>query len=278
MKALVFVCLLISSQCYAREILWLRPDFPPGTFVSGPMQDKGYNDLARQYIMARLPGYTHHTETAGYERIVSLMTTDNVCIVGLYKSPAREKIILYSDVRGVILPNGVIIRAADRERFSHVMENGRIDIDALLASSEFIGGVSDGRLYKGPVDAALTNHPDAPHVLRRSGPDVFPSLLSMLDRGRIDYTLGFPVELEYQQRLHKTTQPMLFIPVKDMPDATPTYIACSRNAWGEQVIEEINHILVNNRLDVEYLMTYQDWLDKDSAKRHQALSEALFSR
>ncbi|ALS99717.1 TIGR02285 family protein [Lacimicrobium alkaliphilum] len=278
MKAFIVMLLVFSFMATASEILWLRPDFPPGTFVKGPMKDQGYNDLTRQFLARRLPQYQHNVQTAGYERIIKLMQEHNVCIVGLYKSPQRQRYILYSEPRGVVLPNGLIIRAADREIFSPYMTEQGVDLSSLMKNPELIGGVADGRLYKGPVDSELAKHQKTEHLLRRSGANVFSDLLKMLDLKRIDYTFGFPVELVYQQRLGTISQQIAFLPIEGMPQATPSYIACSRNKWGEQVIGDINKVLRVHRLSPEYLHAYQQWLDTGSRSLHQQISEKYFAR
>lgn len=278
MKALIVMLLVLSFMSAASEILWLRPDFPPGTFVKGSMKDQGYNDLTRKFVARRLPQYQHRLQTAGYERIIKLMQEHNVCIVGLYKSPQRERYILYSEARGVVLPNGLIIRAADSDKFTPYLSARGIRLPLLLENTVLLGGVADGRLYEGPVDSELAKHQKAEHLLRRSGANVFSDLLKMLDLKRIDYTFGFPVELVYQQRLATIRQQMKFLPIDGMPPATPSYIACSRNKWGQQVIGDINKVLLEHRLSAEYLHAYQQWLDNDSRSLHQQISEQLFAR
>lgn len=277
-KIVMAMLLGLSFISAASEILWLRPDFPPASFVQGPMKDQGYNDLTRQFLSRRLPQYQHSLLTAGYERIIRLMQEHNVCIVGLYKSPQRQRSILYSEARGVVLPNGVIIRAADRDKFMPYLSAGGIRLPLLLKNSSLLGGVADGRLYKGPVDDELAKHHQAEHLLRRSGANVFSDLLKMLDLKRIDYTFGFPVELVYQQRLATISQQMLFLPIENMPPATPSYIACSRNEWGVKVMADINKVLLAHRLSAEYLHAYQQWLDADSRLLHQQLSEKYLAR
>ncbi|WP_088330039.1 TIGR02285 family protein [Lacimicrobium sp. SS2-24] len=278
MKGLLVVLWFCCFAVCAEQILWLRPDFPPGTFVEGPLKDKGYNDLTRQFITERLPQFEHAVQTAGYERIVKLMATHNVCIVGLYKSEQREQFILYSEPRGVVLPNGLIIREVDRHKFTPYLSERGIVLSTLMKNSNLLGGVADGRLYKGPIDSELARYQQAEHVLKRSGANVFSDLLKMLDLKRIDYTFGFPVELKYQQRLGNISTDMRFIPVAGMPEATPSYIACSRNAWGENVIAHINTLLQTHRLSADYLATYQSWLDADSRRLHQKISEQRFAQ
>ncbi|GAB3018709.1 TIGR02285 family protein [Bowmanella dokdonensis] len=274
MPLVLLLMLFLPALVKSQEILWLRPDFPPATFVRGPLQDKGYNDLSRLYLADRLPEYTHRVEEASYERIARVMKERNACIVGFYKSPQREKHILYSQPRLMILANGLIIRASDRQRFAPFLREDGIDVEKLAEQKSLLAGVADGRLYKGSIDPLIERHRTDGHFHLRSGQDVFFGLLRMLDRGRIDYTFGFPVELTYQQRAQSLSQAMVFLPVAGMPKATQSYVACSRNPWGEKVIARINGIIAAHRLDPEYLSYYQSWLDPDSRAFHQRLTEA----
>ncbi|MDF2176832.1 TIGR02285 family protein [Aliiglaciecola sp. CAU 1673] len=262
----------MSITVSAQEILWLRPDFPPATFVRGPLKDQGYNDLSRQFIVKRLPHYKHLLVEAGYERIVLFMREHNACMVGLYKSPEREVDLVYSVPRMLVLSNGLIVRTRDLEHFSPYMKDDSIDLFALSRDPALIGGAADGRLYKGSIDQVIKQHRSDPNMLMRSGQDVFKGLLKMLDKGRIDYTFGFPVELTFQQHSGELQQSMTYLAVEGMPPAIPSYVACSRNNWGQEVIQQIDQILLANRSSDEFLGFYQSWLDESSKRYHRKVT------
>ena len=254
----------------AEEILWVRPDAAPGSIIHGPMRDKGFNDIALQFLIKALPQYQHSQQNAGYERILRLMRSSNICAISLYKTEAREKDIVFSSARLYILPNGLIIRRADYPRFAKFVHNQRAQLPQLLADKSLIGGMADGRLYKGSIDDALANTTDKSNLIERSGVNVFSDLLAMLNMQRIDYTLGFPVELTYHQKLAHYTHDMQFIPIEGMPHVTPIYIGCSRNTWGIQVIADINKVLQQVGNTEPALRQYTEWLSDAQRRLYQA--------
>lgn len=278
MRVVLFLaCLLLGDTLLAQEILWLRPDFPPATFVRGPQQNQGYNDLSRQFIVDRLPQYQHLLVEAGYERIVLYMRKHNACMVGLYKSPEREAHLYFSVPRMLVLSNGLIFRSADRALFAPYADANGIDLFAVASDPALVGGAADGRLYKGSIDTVIEQQRSSPNLLLRSGADVFKGLLMMLDKGRIDYTFGFPAELTYHQQHDAVEHAISYMPIKDMPAAIPSYVACSRNDWGKGLIEQINRILLAHRTSDEFMDYYQRWLDDDSRRYHRQITLETFA-
>jgi uncharacterized protein (TIGR02285 family) len=234
------------------------------------MRDKGFNDIALHFLIKALPQYQHSQQNAGYERILRLMRSSNICALSLYKTEAREKDIVFSQARLHILPNGLIIRRADYSKFAKVVIDQRVHLPKLLADKSLIGGVADGRLYNGIIDDVIANTADKSNLVERSGVNVFSHLLAMLNMRRIDYTLGFPVELTYHQELAHYTQDMQFIPIEGMPHVTPIYAGCSRNKWGTQVIADINRVLQQFGNTEPALRQYTTWLSEAQRSLYQA--------
>jgi len=272
---------ILVNSSYAsdkNEITWYRPDFPPANFVDGLMEGLGYNDQTQKFLTKNLSQYQHYNAVASYKRALHNLRFGNGCVIGLFKTKDREKYLTFSMPNLITFPNGVVFKEDDFKKFQpYINDEQFISIKKLLNNQSLVVGIADGRRYSGGIDKNLFQHQRQSNVHLRSGSNVFTDLLNMLDRNRIDYLFGFPEELEYYTSLGVLQHKMRFVPVQEMPQYEQSYIACSKNTWGEQVIADINILLKKYRSTSEYLRFYEFWLDFDSKKRHHQLSKKVLN-
>ncbi len=260
------------------ELKWYHPNFPPANFVDGLMEGLGYHDQTEKFIAQALPQFQHSYTTAGYQRIIHSLKFDKGCIIGLHKSEQRRDKLTFSVPYLLTFPNGLVFKESDRKKFTpYVDDEGSISIKQLLDDESLIAGMASGRKYQGAIDIELDKHRHKDNIVARSNNDVFAGLLQMLDKNRIDYLFGFPEELEYHTSLGVLDHKMSFLPISEMPKFLTSYVACSKNAWGQKVIDEIDGLLLKNRADAKFLRFYEFWLDFESKKRHQKYSLNAFS-
>ncbi|WP_342455211.1 TIGR02285 family protein [Spartinivicinus poritis] len=282
MRQLFTVIFMLLLSCLpvvlkGETITWYHADFPPGSISKGPDKGKGYNDQTEKFMVKHLPEFQHQFVTANYSRIVHDLKVRNGCTVGLFKSKKREKFILYSIPRLLVLPNGVVFKKDRLVDFTpYIDENEYISIDKLIGKSHFNVGVAKGRNYAGGIQQALEKYKGKKTIIERVGLDVFSGLFQMLMADHLDYIIGFPVEAKFFARKHGYENAIRFLPVKEMPLYSKTYMACSKNKWGYEVIDKINQILTKHRHTPEYLSFYEYWLDDAAALRHKQFSHKLF--
>jgi len=255
-------------------VLWYHPNFPPANFVEGLMAGLGHNDQTERFIASQLPQYHHDYITASYQRIMRSLKFGQGCAVGIYQSEEKQKKLAFSIPYLLTFPNGLIIIEEQFEKFKPYLDkSGSISIKKLLDDERLIAGIADGRKYQGAIDVELNLHRNNDNILVRSSSDVFSGLLKMLDKKRIDYLFGFPEELEYHTSLGVLGHKMQFLPISEMPRFLTSYIVCTKDAWGQQLIKEINEVLRTHRTTPEFLRFYEFWLDFESKKRHKNLSQ-----
>jgi len=260
------------------EITWYRPDFPPANFVSGLMEGLGYNDQTQKFLTQNLSQYQHHNAVASYKRVLHNLRFGNGCVIGLFKTQERQKYLTFSTPNLITFPNGIVFKEDDLMKFKpYINKDEFISIKKLLKNQSLVVGIADGRNYSGGINKYLFLYQHQSNIHLRSGTNVFTDLLNMLDRNRIDYLFGFPEELEYYSSLGVLQHKMRFVPVQEMPQYEQSYIACSKNIWGEKVIDDINILLAKYRSTSEYLRFYEFWLDFDSKRRHHQLSKEVFN-
>lgn len=59
-------------------------------------------------------------------------------------------------------------------------------------------------------------------------------------------------------------------------DGWLSYVACSKNEWGKEVIEKINRILLEQRPTDAYRGSYERWLDDSSLEPYRQLYKKVF--
>ena len=102
--SLLFTVLAFSNELNAAEnqpgipeIIWYRAYFPPVTITEGDNRDSGFFDKAMDFVIDRLPEYSHKFQTANFKRIVKeIANNDNVCCPSLYKTNEREQYVEFS--------------------------------------------------------------------------------------------------------------------------------------------------------------------------------------
>lgn len=280
---LIKTALLYSSlnlPVYSIEentIQWYKPDSPPGHIITGTLAGKGYNDQVQKIYIDQLPEFHHYNITANYQRSVIEMRKRTGCIVGIFQTEQRSKYLLFSKVRQLVFANGLIIPDHHYASILNLLDDkGTISLEAFINQTEstLIGGVSNKRIYGKIIDQYINN--STSNLLKRSSDNVFTGLLSMLDLKRIDYTFGYPVELQYFIKNNNISDKFHFIPIREMPEYLTSYTACSKTPKGKEIIKKINGYLIKNRQSDAFYNIYKNWLDEESAIRFVKQSNAFY--
>jgi uncharacterized protein (TIGR02285 family) len=260
------------------EINWQRAYFPPVTIPEGRHINAGFFDRVMMVLMEELREYKHTFLTANFKRITMEMEQQmNVCCPSLYKTPEREGFVAFSIPAMIVLPNGIIASERGREKLQpHMDENGRISLISLLKDGSITLGISTGRKYSDGLDEILQLFEGQNNLLVRSGEDVFEGLMMMMQMGRIDCLLGYPIEAAYFVKNTKGVSDFVYIPVKESTiPFTVGYIGCSNTNWGRDVIGKIDEI-IKERRKTDFIDFYGQWLDDGSRDMHRKMATEYF--
>lgn len=241
-------CLLLAvSGAGAQDgrLRWLLNDFPPFNEVGQRIPGQGIADAVLLYLQPRLSQYHHEFEVASFARAYALMERgEPVCHPTTLKLPGREKIMLFSRPTLFLLSLQVLIRADRLQRVTPYLDaQGHVDVRRLLGDGQLVTAVSERRGYSPSIGAALAELGPQPHVLK--GGVKFRAPFQQLMAGWIDYLFAYPVELGSYLRQNGGESPVALqrLPISADPPYMLGYIACTRSAWGEQVIRDIDEQL-----------------------------------
>lgn len=268
-----------SEKDPKHTIKWYRADFPPVTIPDGPDADLGFFDKVTQLLIDQLPEYEHIRYTANFKRIITeLKGKDTACCPSLYKTRDRESFIEFSIPAFVVLPNVIITRKDNTKKFEpYLDQDNKLSLSNLLKNPDIRLGISNGRKYSGGIDEIINQSKSSDHILVRAGQDVLKGLLNMLLLGRIDCTMGYPIEVKYvlKNKAEFDKLQIYFIAENEIP-YTIGHVGCPKNQWGEEVIATVNQILKAHRQSPEYLNFYKYWLDDETALLYEKIAHTYF--
>lgn len=239
------LCAVSAAHAQDGRLRWLLNDFPPFTEVGQQLPGQGIADAMLLYLQPRLPQYRHEFEVASFARTYALMERgEPVCHPTTLKLPGREKTMLFSRPVLFLLSQQVLIRADRLPRVAPYRDaQGQVDVRRLLGDTQLVTAVSERRGYSPTISAALAELGPQPHVLQ--GGVQYSAPFRQLLAGWIDYLFAYPVELVKYQLQDGGESPIALqrLDISGAPPYMLGYISCTRSAWGEQVMREIDEQL-----------------------------------
>ena len=277
---LVLVSLIgVPRTSMAKDtLIWLLRDLPPLTIASGPEQGQGSIDRLMPLLVARMPEFDHLILRVNRARGMQMLNEPSfTCDPTLLWTPERAKTIIFSIPTYAVASNGIVIRREDASRFSPFLENGQINLVALLASQTIKVGVVAERSY-GPVIDQIVHSASGADVSEHYGNDAVGSLLQMERLGRLQAFISYWPEARYQAQ-HQSIDPeeLTFYPVKGTAKYQFAHVGCSNTERGREAMEIINRemrVLRENTL----VDLYAEWLDPSSRVEYLKDAKAFFDK
>jgi uncharacterized protein (TIGR02285 family) len=282
----------ISSQCWLvlllnagsafgadNHIVWLVEDEPPLFILKGSVAPnavsqlgKGIIDREMAEIIARLPRYQHSFERANTQRIwAGFGAGKNRCSASVFRTAEREKLAYFTAISFV--PAITLVVRRDRMAAIHSVL-GSVSLKNLVAGRhDLIGFIQAIRSYGTTLDDTLS-HADT--NVQRVTVSESGQLLRMLDAGRMDYTLEYPMIVEYQRQLAPFKNSLETLTIDEAPPLATGYVACTRNDWGKQVIHDIELAVQDAAHSPSYRSAVTDWMPVSLVKTLQAKIDAFY--
>lgn len=202
-------------------------------------------------VTKQLPEYRHHYIAMSLSRgFTDLTHRDDLCMVGMMRNPERDKVGYFVGLWPV-LPPQLVIRREDRQLIAGQQE--RVSLAELLKRSDLQGATLEGR-YFGPTLEPLLQAAKADGRLQTLQTSASANnLLSMLDAGRIDFTVDFletfQTSSESRRALRKK---LLLVPLQEVQTPGVGGIYCSRTTRGKQLIERIDTLAKDPKLQARF--------------------------
>lgn len=270
------LCFLPVTGAAKEKVEWMEAVAPPFFIHEGELAGQGYEDVITDIITENLPQYEHQRVVANITRhYKEFKDGKNACNVGLFKTAEREQFLYYSIPSFFTLPAVVII---NKKNYPDFGSEKSVKLEDVLKSGQKIGR-SLNRSYGKDVDRVLDTFGTPENVFKYEGSELSLNLFKMLKHGRLDGLIGLPEEAMYQaERLGIRDQIMTLSITENQgsQEAWLSYVACSKNEWGKQVIEEINEILLKQRPTERYRQAYERWLDDSTLEGYRKQYDRVF--
>lgn len=224
------------------DVVWQTFDCPPMYISEGPSAGQGFMDRQLRTLIGYLPDLRHKVADMTISRAWhEVEHQDAACILGVRKTPEREKIALFSHLLSVARGSRLVVAAGRLPEVTSLLgSDGAIDLDRLAARTDLRGGYIGRRDYGAGVSQFLQD------PSRQTPMEVVPNerqLFRLLEAQRIDFFFSYPSEVEYRRADSGETADFSMLPIHDDQGAVGSYIACSNTPAGQKIIEQVNRVL-----------------------------------
>lgn len=259
---------LVPANAIAKdnEIIWGIAHYPPRFVIEAPGKFGGQAGLQHEILEASLPQYKHLYKVLTYAEFADmLLNNKNVCTSMILKTPEREQIAAFSIPWHIDLPIAV---SMTKEAWERIGEPETITFSNLIADQRLKGGIEEKRSY-GDLDERINNAKSNTNLDRYRL--IASQILPLLQTGGIDYTIEYPYLAEYYLRSIDVQKDIVSIPVTDGFEYVFGYIACTKNKWGEKLIQDLNEAIKTERTKKGYLnllqLPYRQLKDKQTVEK-----------
>ncbi len=270
-------CGYVNLSFAKDSISWMEADAPPFFIHNGELKGQGYEDLITNIIQEQLPRYEHDMIVANIARhYYNFKHGEKVCTVGFFKNPEREEFAYYSIPSIFTLPIVLIIKKDDLEKLG-----GKkiVNLNDVLKDENILFGLAKDRSYGEAVDQVIARHRSQKNIFVHAQQGLAQSLFKMLLFDRVDVLLGHPEEAMYMAEQLGARDKIMTLTISENQksfDGWLSYVACSKNEWGKEVIENINRVLLEQRPTDRYRAAYERWLDDSSLESYRKMYKEHF--
>lgn len=268
-----------SEDGQRHQITWNLVDWPPfyllkdGQPPATPEElGEGAIDGFLRLVLQRLPQYRHrfvvlNAPRAEVERKAGL----GLCSPSSMRTPERLKDRYFTPA----LPTVQLQLVMQRERAAQLVNGRRASLRELARRGDLEGVILNKRHYGPELEPWLQPERGVRAIVAPKAAN----LLAMLEAGRMDYTLEYPMVVAHHQAQQRPgRQPTLVsLPIEEAGEPPIGYFSCNRNAWGKAVIADLDRALREVAALPEAAQIYQRWLAPELAASERQRFERFFA-
>ncbi len=246
------------SLCRSKDlVLWQNVDWPPFQILHGEDAGTGCFDVFVRLFQDRLPQYEHRNIEMNWARFwEEVRAGRHVLNAMAIETEERSRYAVFSEVVAFTLPHRIIMRRTSIEEMGNP---GSVSLGSFLGKKQLRGIVEKDRSYTIALDRILQQH-EAAGTFERKALDT-KNILKMVQSGRVDYAIEYPFVVDYVLRKADpgADSRLGSIRIQELPGYVTASIAAPRNAWGIQIIGDVNRVLGQLKQTKDYLRIHQMW-------------------
>ena len=245
----------LANASSKNEIKWYSYDHPPAAFTRGRYKGQGFLDQARDQIIAQLPQYQHQVQEATLARFMyDVSRGQNVCYPALIITEQRQHTITFSDYSLMHYNLQVVLRKSLAEKLKLANE---VDLTSLFNQHQLVLARVNTRSYTPMLDKILAQYPQQIMTMTSSS---IVQLFHMLIKGRADFLLTYPSVSHFNLSQLNQADEFISLPVKGLTPFILSRVGCTKGAWGDAVIHDINQALAKAKQSPQYFSALTAWL------------------
>ncbi len=146
----------------------------------------------------------------------------------------------------------------------------------LMQDKRFEGLLLRKRSYSPELDALLEKHEKGSNLSRAALQAHH--LIQQILVGRINYTIEYPFVSNFLEQIYGEGISVLgSIAISEINPYGFSHVACPKNAWGRQVVDDFDRMLVKLKPTPEYLKILEMWIvNEDEIAMIRKVYEADF--
>lgn len=250
-----------------QSITWSLIPYAPIHILEGEYKGQGIADQYLQSAQKELVGYKHFNETMTPARAWHSIANGEgvVCHPSAIKTSEREKIAYFTEAALITPVVRVLMRKTDWQ--DRLKSANYLNIADYINANNGVFGIVAQRSYGEKVDGILANSiASGKQIIQTYGKYGSRQLYEMLVRGRIDMMIEYPwVTAYFKKTLTDENVEVVNLEIADFPRYSPAYAACSRNAGGKAVIDELNKFIRHAVSEPGNQQRMINWLDEKEA-------------
>ena len=272
--SVVLWCPLILADVNAPSISWIRLDFPPGYILRGDNAGNGAYEQVIRYFSKQLSHYDMKTVDMSRKRFWhELQNRQNYCEVGAQRTSERQQYAYFSIPLSLIPPAKIVLNELSWEALG---KPDRMSLIDLLNNKKLTGSVMSTRSYGNTLDSVLEMfESDIGANINRQVIEL-DSLYSMIAMNRLDFTIDYEgLVVKFLQK--QPFDNLKIVAIDEEAKYHTMHVVCTKNAWGEQVIRDINEVLKKHRMRDSFRQCFSAYGDTFNGEFYQRYKKELDS-
>ena len=239
---LSLVLVLLPDISDAKDMLsWQKVNWPPYQIIEGKDAGEGRFDQYNKLFQEQLPQYEHQNVEMNWSRFWKDVEAGKHVLNSMaIKTDERSQIAAFSQIMSFALPHRIIMK---RSTFEKMGKPESVALADFIRDTHIHGILEQKRSYSTQLDDIL-NKGGVNTNFERKAIDV-KHIFKMILADRADYTIEYPVVVDYLLNRHNTGEDssLSSVRIEELPRYIPVRIAAPKTPWGVAVINDIDKMI-----------------------------------
>lgn len=245
LKLVLLFLSLLGGHTVAQEqtLHWIISDMAPRNIFEGPFKGQGINDVYLDKIEQHLPTYRHQEIVRSLSRAQHDVQYQNSCSLGFNLTKERKEKYVFS-IPYSVAPQPLLVANDEGQKIvaSYLDADGSVSFADILKDQQAHFIQSEGRSFSESMNTMIRQYLDSDRILHVNTTNAVKQIMFLLERRRGNVSI---IDARHYSCLRTQFPHADFqtYPMNDIDEHFHAYIVCTKNAWGEAIIKDINDVI-----------------------------------